>query len=261
MLTIAHAIRALFCLSVVLFFYKGPVGNMVAKVPPILRDLSSGGVVARPFEWWAGLPDDKFPGQMGKDGYLYIIKLLLSIPNCRFLVFSVGRDTATYLRVLPHDQVVFLEDDPIWLEAVQKKVRRAHIIRVVYRQRIRNWQALLQRPDLLGMTIPPAVSESDWDVILVDGPAGWNPETPGRMEAIYTAAALAWLTVGRGKRPSVQVLLHDTSRDVEATYGATFLGRDNLVYKAWHGSGELSHFNITSKAKPPLKRWFLRDSP
>jgi hypothetical protein len=47
-----------------------------------------------------------------------------------------------------------------------------------------------------------------WDVIVVDGPTGYAPETPGRMQAIATAAALA--------SEATTVFIHDSNRDAES---------------------------------------------
>uniref|UniRef100_A0ACD5VNE5 Uncharacterized protein n=1 Tax=Avena sativa TaxID=4498 RepID=A0ACD5VNE5_AVESA len=84
-------------------------------------------------------------------------------------------------------------------------------------------------------SLPREVLDARWDVVVVDGPSGAGPNDPGRMGAIYTAAALA--RAGGGE---VDVAVHDVNRTVERWYAREYLCEDNLVA----AKGRLWHFRV-----------------
>ena len=47
-----------------------------------------------------------------------------------------------------------------------------------------------QREVQLRMDLPPSVSLMEWDIIIVDGPAGFNAAAPGRFQSLFMAAHL-----------------------------------------------------------------------
>ncbi|KAJ1256432.1 hypothetical protein BS78_K026000 [Paspalum vaginatum] len=89
------------------------------------------------------------------------------------------------------------------------------------------------------------VLDARWDVVVVDGPSGAAPEEPGRMGAIYTAAALARAAAGGGGAP-VDVAVHDVDRTIERWYAWEYLCDDNLVA----AKGRLWHFRVAAGAGP-----------
>ncbi|KAL4584769.1 hypothetical protein LXL04_009379 [Taraxacum kok-saghyz] len=70
---------------------------------------------------------------------------------------------------------------------------------------------------------PKEVLKIKWDVIVVDGPGGDGPESPGRMGAIYMAGVLA-----RGGN-GTNVVVHDVDRMIEKWFSWEFLSEKNLV--------------------------------
>ena len=82
--------------------------------------------------------------------------------------------------------------------------------------------------------LPSQVYEKNWDVMVVDGPSGDSPESPGRMGSIYTASVLA-----RAGNVS-DVVVHDVDRMIEKWFSWEFLCDGNLLYS----KGKLWHFRI-----------------
>ncbi|CAL4993357.1 unnamed protein product [Urochloa decumbens] len=96
-------------------------------------------------------------------------------------------------------------------------------------------------------SLPREVLDARWDVVVVDGPSGAAPEEPGRMGAIYTAAALARATAAAaGGGDMVDVAVHDVDRTVERWYAWEYLCEDNLVA----AKGRLWHFRVGT-GEPP----------
>ena len=82
--------------------------------------------------------------------------------------------------------------------------------------------------------------------MVIDGPRGDQPEAPGRMGAIYTAAMIA----RAGK--TTDVFVHDIDPIIEKWYSREFLCHENLV----SSKGNLWHFRI--KGTPALLGFSLR---
>nr|GEX92056.1 probable methyltransferase At1g27930 [Tanacetum cinerariifolium] len=76
----------------------------------------------------------------------------------------------------------------------------------------------------LGMTgLPEEVLKTKWDVIVVDGPDGDGPDSPGRMSSIFMAGVLA--RSGNG----TNVIVHDVDRMIEKWFSWEFLCEENRV--------------------------------
>ena len=95
-------------------------------------------------------------------------------------------------------------------------------------------------------SLPRAVLDARWDVVVVDGPSGAAPGEPGRMGTIYTAAALARASAAAGGDGKVDVAVHDVDRTVERWYAWEFLCEDNLVAT----KGRLWHFRVGAGGPP-----------
>lgn len=85
--------------------------------------------------------------------------------------------------------------------------------------------------------LPKEVFKTKWDVIVVDGPGGDSPESPGRMGAIYMAGVLA--RAGNG----TNVVVHDVDRMIEKWFSWEFLSEKNLV----SSKGKFWNFKIAQK--------------
>ncbi|XP_004236364.2 arabinogalactan O-methyltransferase 2 [Solanum lycopersicum] len=88
--------------------------------------------------------------------------------------------------------------------------------------------------------VPKEVYEVKWDLVIVDGPEGDKPESPGRMAAIYIAGVLARRSKNKN---GTHVLVHDVDRMIEKWFSWEFLCDTNL----FSSKGKFWDFNIPIK--------------
>ncbi len=177
-----------------------------------------------------------------------IINTVKSTANCRLLVFGLGNDSLFWSRLNRSGMTIFLEDDKNWLEKITKRSKRIKAFPVTYNTRREDWRSLRESPSLLDMDLPDEVEKDKWDVILVDGPAGWKDFHPGRMKSIYLSARLI--------RDSGHVFVHDCEREVENVYSNRFLKHENLKTEIKGPYGLLRHYKME---KRPSKGEVLLD--
>lgn len=198
------------------------------------------GVTWRPFATHlddiAGPPRTRLAAELGLDPGLLqgvqleapelrpIVEAIRARPGCRLLVFGCGNDSAFWEAVNAEGETAFVEDDPAWANTVAPRLSGSAIHLVAYGTQLSQWRGLLDMPTALRLDLPLALTIQKWDVIVVDGPAGYQPLSTGRMKAIYTASRLV--------APGGCVFVHDVEREVEAAYAARYLGADRLVVQA-----------------------------
>lgn len=149
-----------------------------------------------------------------------IVKAIRFRPRCALLVFGCGAEAGFWEKINRDGTTAFLEDDPEWLEKARRSLARSSVYRVDYGTRRPEWFSLLNDPARLALDLPEEISSRRWDVILVDGPAGYSDDNPGRMKSIYVASKLVV--------PGGCVFVHDCNRAVEREYTAKFLGSERL---------------------------------
>jgi uncharacterized protein (TIGR01627 family) len=200
--------------------------------------------------------------QQSRDEISVSLAVLRRRAPLRLLVFGLGHDSALWHALNPGGATVFLEEDPAWYRVVRVRSPhlRAHL--VAYRTRLDHADELLatykthpaclpgsdggvsvrgnEECPLALHNLPPEVYENEWDMVMVDAPKGYFAAAPGRMAAIWTAAAMARLRRGEG---NTDVFLHDVDRKVEREYAEEFLCHKFRV----GGVGRLWHFSI-----PPM---------
>lgn len=174
--------------------------------------------------------------QLSGDELLEIIKAIQSKEKPRFLVFGLGNDSLFWHLLNKKGETLFLEDNEFWLRQVSSRIDGMKAEHIEYGTRRKDWHKLLDNPDLLEMDLPDKVISKKWDVVLVDAPAGYGDETPGRMKSIYMASKLI--------EKDGDVFVHDCNREVEDVYSLHFLGRDNLVREVKASIGNLRHFKM-----------------
>ena len=80
----------------------------------------------------------------------------------------------------------------------------------------------------LRLKLPREIEELKRDIILVDGPAGYCTDCPGRFQSIYTAATLRRRQY-HPDSPAPLTIIDDCERQVEKQYSDLFLGRTAFI--------------------------------
>lgn len=114
--------------------------------------------------------------------------------ECKLLVFGVGHDAPFWAHANRHGVTVFLEDSLPWASAMRSKNLTVHAVAFSTRMGGDDGRFLqlseAQREVQLRMDLPPSVTLTEWDIIIVDGPAGFNAAAPGRFQSLFMAAHL-----------------------------------------------------------------------
>jgi glucuronoxylan 4-O-methyltransferase len=153
-----------------------------------------------------------------------IIAAVEDRPGGSLLVFGCGNDSLLWERVNSAGRTVFIEHHPQWAADVSATIR-SDVVLVSYWTQRAQWAELLDQPERLGMDLPSTVRNHKWDVVFVDGPTGFDDDTPGRMQSIVEASRL----VSAGG----MVFVHDCERPVEAAYSTVFLGSARRTVSLW----------------------------
>ncbi|KAM7268478.1 hypothetical protein ACFE04_010644 [Oxalis oulophora] len=182
--------------------------------------------------------------------------VLKRISPCNFLVYGLGHDSLMWAALNPGGTTLFIEEDPKWAYKVLLHAPSLRVHTFTYRTRLSDADDLLAtykfepqclpanvrlkdntRCKLAVSELPDAVYDTEWDVIMIDGPRGYFGQAPGRMGVIFSSAVMAR---GRKSPGNTHVFLHDVNRKVERVYAETFLCKKYLVKAV----GRLWHFEI-----------------
>lgn len=194
-------------------------------------------------------------GRMSDSDLRSVAAVLRRRGPCNLLVFGLGPESLLWRSLNHGGRSVFIDENQYYIAhyeerhpglegydvAYTTKVSELGELLAAVRKQVggecRPIQNLLFSDCRLGINdLPNHLYDVPWDVILVDGPRGYSPASPGRMSAIFTAAVLA-----RSSGPGpTDVLVHDYEREVERACSAEFLCGENLVGV----EGQLAHFVI-----------------
>ncbi|KVH99003.1 probable methyltransferase At1g27930 [Cynara cardunculus var. scolymus] len=186
----------------------------------------------------------------------FLYDIILQKSPCNLLVFGLEEQYLKLPTVNGGGSTVFLEDRPEKLKKTKGGANGKWVYRVEYKTYAKNAYKLLKHARShsscyphsgittivskckLALTeLPEDVLKTKWDVIVVDGPDGDGPESPGRMGSIFMAGALA----RAGNRTNVVV--HDVDRMIEKWFSWEFLCEENLV----SSKGRFWNFRIPRK--------------
>lgn len=168
----------------------------------------------------------------------FLFDIILHKSPCNLLVFGL-QDQYLKLHIINRGgTTVFIDDNP-GKKGDADSDTEAHVYRVEYKTYAKDAYKLLKHArsnsscDLRsGMRtvmkecklalpgLPIDVVKMKWDVIVVDGPGGGGPDSPGRMGSIFMAGALA---------NGSNVVVHDVDRMIEKWFSWEFLCHENLV--------------------------------
>ncbi|OEL29715.1 Protein IRX15-LIKE [Dichanthelium oligosanthes] len=179
---------------------------------------------------------------------------------CNLLVFGLGAESPLWLALNHGGRTVFLEENEFYVKYLEPRHPGLEAYDVSYTTKVRDFRDLLAaarasrakecRPvqnllfsecRLAINDLPNDLYDVAWDMVLIDGPSGWNPTSPGRMPSIFTTAVLARSGATAAKGPT-DVLLHDFQFEVEQVLSREFLCDENRV--AGSGTPSLGHFII-----------------
>ncbi|CAA3012166.1 glucuronoxylan 4-O-methyltransferase 1 [Olea europaea subsp. europaea] len=170
----------------------------------------------------------------------FLLDLVSRRIPCKILVFGLEPQYLSLASLNDGGLTVFIEDNPEKISTM-KSLNKTRIYKVEYQTIAAEAFKLLkharENPDCapkfqlpklsrckLALTnLPEEVHNTKWDVVLVDGPQGDTPDSPGRMAAIYTASILA------RKGNVTDILVHDVDRMIEKWFSWEFLCEENLV--------------------------------
>jgi len=159
---------------------------------------------------------------------------------CKLLVFGLGNDSFFWSSLNRNGTTIFLEDNKEWFQNIMKKAKNIKAFMVSYNTQRKDWKTMLENKSLLEMTLPDNVENEAWDIILVDAPAGWKDENPGRMKSIFLSSKLI--------RNSGDIFVHDCNREVEEIYCDKFLQEENLRLEIKARIGLLRHYHIINRS-------------
>lgn len=183
------------------------------------------------------------------DQYKTIYKCIKSKEKSNILVFGVGGDSDLWCKT-NKGKTVFLEDNEQWFNKIQQQSPHLNLCKINYTDK--GWDAdrLLDEynkgnKDCLSLNLPEEIKNTNWDIIIVDAPAGWSDKYPCRMKSIYEAYNLS------KNQKGVDIFVHDSQRKIETQYSNSFLTPNcKLIIEVIEPEGskfpgrKLSHYKV-----------------
>ncbi|KAJ3677277.1 hypothetical protein LUZ60_003001 [Juncus effusus] len=179
---------------------------------------------------------------------------------CNFLVFGLSVETPLWIALNSGGRTVFLDENQYYISYLEPRHPGMEAYDVSYTTHVRDLQDLLAtarstratdcRPiqhllfsecRLAVNDLPNHLYDVDWDVILIDGPSGWQQTSPGRTASIFSAAVMARSRRDGGK---TDILVHDYQFGLEQTCCNEFLCEEN--YNSETSTKSLGHYTVQS---------------
>ncbi|XP_041994189.1 protein IRX15-LIKE-like [Salvia splendens] len=167
---------------------------------------------------------------------------------CNLLVFGLTQESLLWNSLNHLGRTVFVDEYPFSVTRFEKRHPWVEAYDVRFTTKVRDLGSLMEdfkrevdgecRPvqnllysdcQLAVNDLPNSIYEVGWDVIVIDGPSGYSPDTPGRMASIFSAGVMARTRGGGGGGGGTHVFVHEMTREVESVCTDLFLCRENLV--------------------------------
>lgn len=159
------------------------------------------------------------PGQQSKRELETIAIEIARLAPCNVLVYGVGNDSLLYLTANRGGKTVFVEHDEDWIHRMHQNVQQ-NTLHVQYFTTVES--SLNSYESSVEST---GVTKYKWDVIVIDGPTGYNSACPGRHVPICEAALVA------SKQEHISIFVHDCDRQLEILLCDAHL--KNISYKQY----------------------------
>lgn len=166
---------------------------------------------------WEIIRDRYDPLTQISTGQSYLVATALAAcgPAAHFLIFGCGHDSPMWHALNHRGKTLFVEDHPEWLTNMRCNHPQLWVEAIDYGGRTVAQSLPIREEELAVYSLPSVLNAHEWDVILVDGPAGYNRAAPGRSLSIYWASLIAC--------ERTHVFLDDYHRPLEKAYGDHFL--------------------------------------
>ena len=105
-------------------------------------------------------------------------------PPVNFLIFGMGNDSPFWFELNHRGRTVFVEDQEEWFRRTRGENPFLEAYLVKCRTTLTEAMQLIDCPARLALDLPPEIRKTEWDAILIDGPAGYEDNTRGRMKSI-----------------------------------------------------------------------------
>lgn len=138
-------------------------------------------------------------------------------PGSNLLVFSLGRDSSSWELVNRGGRTAFIEDLPEWIDFSRGQSPEREVHHVTYTTERDASMGYRSAEDVPLPALPESITQTAWDVVVVDGPKGYASGQPGR------ASSIAWAS--RLVAPAGIVLIDDYDRPLERHIGSLMFGR------------------------------------
>ena len=136
------------------------------------------------------------------------------------LVFGLGYDSKMWYALNPN--TYFIEDNQTYID-MNKDIPEENIIKYKYNTKVKLTRDLTD-DEIAKFTVPEKLMKlAPFDIIIIDGPNGYNKEKPGRLIPYYWSAKLL-------SKPGSFIFLDDVKRPLEEYLVAKYFSKNKKKY-------------------------------